>query len=244
MSSVPDPYFAEPRLAATYDAFEGERDDLDLYEAVAAEFDARTVLDVGCGTGVFACRLATRGLTVTGLDPAAASVDIARARPAADAVTWIVGTIDDAPADRFDLVTMTGNVAQVFVTDAQWADVLGGCRRALRTGGLMAFETRDPARRAWERWTPDATWATAALPDGDRAETWCVVTRVEPPLVSFRYTTRFASDGAELVSTSTLRFRARAELDASLDAAGFDVVDVRDAPDRPGDEWVYLAWRR
>lgn len=244
MSSTPDPYFTDPRLAATYDVFEGDRDDLELYEAVAAEFDVMAVLDVGCGTGVLACRLAARGLTVTGVDPAAASVDIARVTPTADGVAWIVGTVDDAPADAFDLVTMTGNVAQVFVTGAQWAGVLDGCHRALRPGGLLAFETRDPARRAWERWTPDATRVTATLADGDRAETWCVVTNVEPPLVSFRYTTRFASDGAELVSTSTLRFRTRAELDASLDTAGFDIVDVRDAPDRPRDEWVFLARRR
>jgi len=153
-------------------------------------------------------------------------------------------TVREAEEMFIELVTMTGNVAQAFVTAAAWADVLDGCGRALRAGGLLAFETRDPARRAWERWTPETTRATVALPDGDRAETWGVVTGVEPPLVSFRYTTVFASDGAELVSTSTLRFRGRDELDASLDAAGFDVVDVRDAPDRPDDEWIYLARRR
>jgi SAM-dependent methyltransferase len=244
VTATPDPYFAHPRLAATYDAFEGERDDLDLYEAIADEFGARAVLDVGCGTGVLACRLARRGIAVAGVDPAAASVAVARAKPDAADVTWIVGTVDDAPAEQFDLVTMTGNVAQVFVTDDEWAAVLDGCHRALRPGGLLAFETRDPAQRAWERWTPATTRATADLPDGERAETWGVVTRVESPLVTFRYTTRFESDGAELVSTSTLRFRTRTELDVSLDATGFDVVEVRDAPDRPGDEWVYLARRR
>jgi len=243
MAAPPDPGFADPRLAATYDVFEGERDDLGHYEAIVAELGAHDVLDLGCGTGELACRLARRGLAATGVDPAAASVDIARRKHGADAVSWIVGTIDDATGP-FDIVTMTGNVAQVFVGDDDWADVLVGAARALRPRGLLVFETRDPARRAWEDWTPEATRATADLPNGDRAETWCTVTDVDLPLVSFRYATVFASDGARLVSDSTLRFRSRPELDASLDLAGFDVIEVRDAPDRPGREWVYLARRR
>ena len=54
---MPDPLLAAPRLAEIYDVLEGERDDLDHYLAMAAELGAR-VLDVGCGTGTFACRLA------------------------------------------------------------------------------------------------------------------------------------------------------------------------------------------
>ena len=244
MPSTPDPYFADPRLAATYDVFEGDRDDLDHYERLVDELGGRVVLDVGCGTGELACRLARRGVRVIGVDPAAASIAVASTKPGADRVTWITGTVDDAPAGSADVATMTGNVAQVFVTDDEWRSALAGIARALRPQGVLVFETRDPERRAWERWTPDRTTVSADLPDGDRATTWCTVTSVDVPLVSFRYRTRFESDGAELVSDSTLRFRTRRELDVSLDEAGFDVVDVRDAPDRPGLEWVYVARRR
>lgn len=55
---MPDPLFAAPRLAEIYDVLEGERDDLHHYLALAAELGARSVLDVGCGTGTFGCRLA------------------------------------------------------------------------------------------------------------------------------------------------------------------------------------------
>ena len=51
----------------------------------------------------------------------------------------------------------------------------------------------------------------------------------------------FTADGTVVTSDSTLRFRTRAELDASLTASGFTVRDVRDAPDRPGRELVVLA---
>jgi 2-polyprenyl-3-methyl-5-hydroxy-6-metoxy-1,4-benzoquinol methylase len=78
---VTDAIFAEARLADIYDLVEGERDDLDHYLAMATEYDARSVLDVGCGTGTLACLLADRGIEVVGVDPAAASLDVARAKP-------------------------------------------------------------------------------------------------------------------------------------------------------------------
>ena len=42
-------------------------------------------------------------------------------------------------------------------------------------------------------------------------------------------------------STSTLRFRERNELERDLSRHGFNVLDVRDAPDRPGKEMVFLT---
>lgn len=54
MGSMPDPIFADPRLAPLYDAFDGERDDLAAYLDLADELGAHSVLDVGCGTGSLA----------------------------------------------------------------------------------------------------------------------------------------------------------------------------------------------
>jgi hypothetical protein len=62
-------------------------------------------------------------------------------------------------------------------------------------------------------------------------------------LVSFRSTVVFASDGQVLTSDSTLRFRERAEVESDLVAHGYAVDEVRDAPDRPGREFVFLARR-
>jgi hypothetical protein len=53
----------------------------------------------------------------------------------------------------------------------------------------------------------------------------------------------FESDGAVLTSDSTLRFREREEVEATLVGNGFSVEDVRDAPDRPGREFVFYARR-
>lgn len=69
-----------------------------------------------------------------------------------------------APLQR-DLATMTGNVAQVFLTDDAWAATLRGIRATLRPGGLLVLETRDPAAHAWLEWDRHQTYAQTAIRD-------------------------------------------------------------------------------
>jgi SAM-dependent methyltransferase len=239
---VPDAAFEDPRLAAMYDVLDPDRSDLEAYADLAAELGARSLLDVGCGTGTLALLVADAGLDVTAVDPARASVDLARAKPGADRVTWLDGDATTLPPLQVDLATMTANVAQVFVTDEDWSATLRGIHAALRPGGHLVFETRDPARRAWEDWTPERTRAETEVPWEGKVVEWVEVLDVRDGLVTFR-SHNALEDGTDLVSDSTLRFRDREELDASLAEAGFEVLEVRDAPDRPGREWVYLARR-
>lgn len=236
-----DAIFEEPRLAAIYDALDGDRHDLTAYVAMAVEFGARSVLDIGCGTGSFACLLASHHIEVTALDPAAASLDVARRKAHADGVRWLVGDATTLPPLAVDLVTMTGNVAQVFVDGEDWTATLSAARRSVAPRGRLVFETRDPARRGWDEWTRERSYRRVTVPGVDVVETWVDLTDVSMPLVSFRSTFIFESDGAVLTSDSTLRFRTHAEIEASLRSAGFVIEDVRGAPDRPGREFVFVA---
>jgi SAM-dependent methyltransferase len=247
----PDEIFADPRLAALYDVFDDDRSDLGVYAAIADELGARTVIDVGCGTGSLAVLLAARGKVVTGVDPAAASLAVARAKDAR--VTWIHGDATalaagtKLPAETAgpagaDLAVMAGNVAQVFLTDAAWAATLRAVHDALRPGGFLVFETRRPQRRAWEEWAAEPGTVHRDVPGVGRVGRRFELTGVNLPYVSFRYTFDFPG-GTTLISHSTLRFRDEPEINAALDAAGFQVREVRDAPDRPGREFVFIAGR-
>jgi SAM-dependent methyltransferase len=174
---------------------------------------------------------------VTAVDPAAASLDVARTKPHSDRVRWIVGDATSLPPDlRVDLAAMTGNVAQAITTDDAWSATLAGIHRALRPDGHLVFETRRPEARAWESWDGQRS-------EHDGVESWCEVLDVSEPLVTFRWSFRFAADDTVLTSDSTLRFRSEDEVRHDLAAAGFTHTAVREAPDRPGLEMVFVTSR-
>jgi SAM-dependent methyltransferase len=224
-----------------YDDLDPDRSDLEAYVAIAQSLDARTVLDIGCGTGSFALMLADEGMDVIGLDPAAASLAVARGKPGAERVRWIPGDARALPPLQVDLATMTANVAQAIVEPDDWHATLAAANSALRPGGWLVFETRVPSRRAWENWNPIDSRIAVDIPGIGRVESWEDVVDVSLPLVSFRSYTTFESDGTTLVSDSTLRFREQDELCADLVANGFGSIAIGEAPDRPGREWVFRA---
>jgi SAM-dependent methyltransferase len=242
---VRDAIFAHRRVALVYDAFEGDRDDLAVYLNIVAELDAGHVLDVGCGTGSLAVLLAESGRTVVGVDPAGASLEIAKSKDRTGRISWIHGdTTAVPPALGIDLAVMTGNVAQVFLADEDWAQALQGIRAALRPGGYLVFETRRPESRAWERWAADSAPVILSIPGIGSVERRREITDVSLPLVSYRDTYRFLADGAIVTSESTRRFRGRDEMESGLVTHGYRVLDIRDAPDRPGKEFVFIAQRQ
>ena len=238
-----DELFENPRLAGIYDPFEPDRSDLEAYASIVDEFGARSVLDVGCGTGTFACRLAARGIEVIGLDPAEASLKVAQTKPWSDRVKWIHGTALNLPPVTVDLATMTANVAQVFLTDEEWKETLLAVRTVLRPGRRLVFEMRNPKAQAWLKWNRENTYKRVDIPNCGVVEGWVDVTSVQNSFVSFRCTYIFESDGAVITSDSTLRFRSREEITNSLRDVGMSLDEVREAPDRPGREFVFIARR-
>ena len=214
-----------------------------MYEDIVCRVGARRVLDVGCGTGTLALRLADRGIAVTGVDPAEASLDVARAKPGADRVHWLVGDARALPPMQLDAATMTANVAQAIVDSSEWHETLLGIRGALRPGAHLVFESRDPSRRVWQNWNAEASYKRTDIGGVGTVETWAEILDLALPLVTFRSTFVFRSDGAVLTSDSTLRFRTKPEVQADLVSAGFVLDDVRHALDGPERELVFLAHR-
>ncbi len=240
-----DAEFNDPRLVVVYDAeCPWSRDD-DFFLSVVNETPAARVLDLGCGTGRLALGMSAAGHTVTGVDPAAASLAAARAKPGADRVTWIEGTSPVLPDSAFEVAVMTSHVAQFFVEADEWGTVLADLRRALVPGGRLVFDTRDPRARKWEQWNPAESRRGIRLPDGSMVTAWTEVTAVTGTVVYFTICYQFF-DGLTLESTGALRFRPEDEVRSTLSDAGFSVEQIyggwnREPVGAPDGEFLVLA---
>ena len=118
------------------------------------------------------------------------------------------------------MVFMAGHVAQFFVDDAEWNDALRAMHAALRPGGTLTFEARNPTDRAWERWTPDHR-LEVTHPHAGPVTHWSETLAMNDGVLTYDNHYVFDATGEHLVSHAQLRFRTLTELDASLEAAGF-----------------------
>lgn len=131
-------------------------------------YEPADVLDAGCGTGRVALELARRGVDVVGVDVSASMLAVARRL--GPEVTWIESDLADLDLDRvFDVVVMAGNV-MVFTPRDTTAEVVAGCARHLRDGGvLIAGFDLD---RGYDLATYDTEAAVAGLTLAERYATW------------------------------------------------------------------------
>jgi SAM-dependent methyltransferase len=214
-----DLVFSDARLAALYDRLYPRPPSFDFYLPMILA--ARAVLDVGCGTGALLHEARRTGQSgrLCGLDPAEGM--LAQARRRTD-IEWIRGDLAAVRgAGEFDLVVMTGHAFQVLVTDEELRAALAAIRAALSSEGRFAFDTRNPAARAWEKWRT----ANAVAVTGEHGESVHLALKVEAPFDgrTVGISETFTSDSWDRprVSRSTLRFVAANALASFLEEAGF-----------------------
>ncbi len=225
--------FTDPRLVAVYDTLNAYDSGTQpaFYLRLAEDLGARSVIDVGCGTGLITREFVDRGYAVTALEPSTEMIAVARRRIGEDRATFLAGDTALLGAAGIDLAFLSGHVAQFFLTDESWRQALTDLRRALRTGGTLAFETRNPAMREWEAWA-DGTRRVSVDPVAGRIETWTGVDDVDDGVVSCTLHYRFLDTGVELAAANRLRFRTLGELEASVTDAGFAIAETFGGWDR------------
>jgi ubiquinone/menaquinone biosynthesis C-methylase UbiE len=216
---VTDPLYDDPELVQFYDLENGWRGDFDFCAALAGE--AKSVLDLGCGTGQLAVALA-EGRAVVGVDPAGAMLEIARRRPSGERVEWIAS---DARAlalgRRFDLVVLTGHAFQVFLTPEDQLAALRTIARHLTPRGRFVFDSRNPTVEEWREWVPEESRHKVEHPTLGTVEAWNEAEHdAATGIVTYETHYRVMATGKHLAARSQIRFTSKAELEGLVAEAG------------------------
>jgi SAM-dependent methyltransferase len=199
----------------------------DWYGGLADRLDARTVVDLGCGTGLLTASLARPHRRVVGVEPSAEMLAATRARSVRGPIEWVHGDASALPSLDLQaaLAIMTGHVAQLIVDEQEWRSALLALHAALRPGGTLAFESRNPEVAEWEGWTADQQQHVEDAAAGPLV-TWSDGVVVQEDLVRYRNHVLVERTGEDLVSDVALRFRSLDRLRSDLEHTGFEVRAV------------------
>lgn len=218
--------FSDSRLVASYDALNALGQDGEFFCRLASELSAKTIIDLGCGTGLLTCELAKRGHTMIGVDPAAGMLSIARNKPYADKVHWIEGGYEKLAGLRADMVLMTSHVAQFFLDDRKWQAMLKLAYKALKPGSHIVFDSRAPIFPPYQTWPTENAPRRVEDPAVGAIDWWYKLLEIKGNRVHYQLYYHFINSDETVVSTDELIFRSRDELTASLENAGFNVKKV------------------
>ena len=167
---------------------------------------------------------------------------------------WIEGTADAYDGPPVDLAIMSAHVAQVIHDDTAWLSTLAATRRALRPGGTLAFESRNPTVQGWRAWSAEAPHRYVDVDEHGPLEIWFDALSLERDdeagdLAHCEIHYRFDRTGQHLVSRNALRFRSRARLEAQLTQSGFTLAELYGNWDRSpltatSPEMIFIARAR
>ena len=134
--------------AQTYDAWvPGWSGEIAFYQQLAAQLaDGRAVLEVACGTGRVAIRLARSGVEVVGIDRSPAMLEVAREKSLGMSnVRWVEADMRSFQlAEAFMLVIIPGHSFQNLLTSDDQARCLESIRRHLLPGGTLVVHLDQP----------------------------------------------------------------------------------------------------
>ncbi len=213
-----DLLYQDPELARFYDLENGWSADTRYCLELAG--DGQSVLDLGCGTGLLAAALSDR-CEVCGVDPAAAMLEVARARDGGSGVTWVEADARHVRLGRrFDLIVLTGHAFQVFLSDDDQRAVCETIAAHLKPSGRFIFDSRNPVCHEWLEWTPELSRRLIVEPQLGRIEAWNDAAHDAATGIVTYGTFYRADDGRLWQASSRIRFTSKDAIAARISEAG------------------------
>lgn len=187
------------------------------------------VVDLGCGSGIWASELLRVGYDVLGIDLSPAMIEIARKR--APKGEFQVGSLLKVELPWCDAVTSLGECLNYLFDETNSINQLRRLFRrvysALKPGGLFVFDIAEPGRGKGPRQKhrEGQDWAVMVEVDEDKAARW--LTR---RIITFRKVGNFYRRGEEV---HQLQLYDRGEIARELREAGFRVRTLKGYGEQP-----------
>lgn len=120
------------------------------FSLLPTDLTGKRILDAGCGSGIYAQRLAERGAQVTGIDASRKMIEIAeREKPISLEINYLVGDLYDLPFQQefFDGIICTYVLENVELLPTVFDEFY----RVLKKGGFCIFTISHPFRAYADR---------------------------------------------------------------------------------------------
>lgn len=215
-------------IPLVYDQVNGWGKDDEFFLALLKKSNIKTIADLGCGTGRLTTHFAEAGYQITAIDPNEEAIEYAKSKEYHGEVTWIVGDSTNLKTNTYETIIMTANVAQVFLTEESWKNVVADAFRALKPGGHFIFDTRNPLAKVWEEWEKDTTPDVATdLVNGEPLEIWTQYEGLVDDVFTFYETVKRTRTGEVVIHEKMqLKFRTQEAIYESLKKEGFSQIQV------------------
>lgn len=197
---------------------------------------ARSLMEIGCGTGAHAVELAQAGFDVAGVDMSEGMLEAADARRSSLAPV-LAAKLEFSHGDartvrlgkKFDAVISLFHVMSYQTSNADLADAFATAREHLEPGGVFVFDCwYGPAvLRQW----PTVTEKKLSDESTEVARRADPVVHANENIVDVNYTVvvtdKMTRASETLRETHRMRYLFTPEIDAGLSAAGMKLVDSR-----------------
>jgi len=222
-------------FSTAYDGLYANKDyskECDLIEHLFSEYGkdkARSIVDLGCGTGTHAVMMATRGYNVTGIDASLTMLDQAKSKEkllpqsVRNELTFINGDINDielqAPVDG---ALMLFSVLGYAANNEKLATLLSHVRKMINPGGVFIFDfwygpaviSHDPGSRVGRTPIPDGEIIRISNGEIDDIRQVCEISFEFWQVINDQITDR-------MIENHEMRYFFPREINMLLTSAGF-----------------------
>lgn len=202
--------------------------ELSFFQDLISHQKVSSLLDVCCGTGLVTIPL-TRNLShVVGIDFSRSMIDFAKYKSSSisDIVFYEMDASDFNLETVFDLIAMTGNAFQAFISDVDFSLMLKNIKSHMHADSLFVFDSRLPCPQHFETTNGYEHWSSYISPTGENVEVYGLDSR-HPQLINtmLHHVRREYENGEQYNSYIELKYRSFDEIVKCLERNGLQLVE-------------------